>query len=130
MLSPSFLFGLEQLSDPYQRILGCVRCSVYLKFSYSVLSFQIHQIQLRGEGGCAELQDIAIPKKVLGEALIKSAIAKDREQLPPLLFSESTQNVSNKTRLTLLTGRGFKTSRLRVNYRSHSKLGHRTGQLF
>lgn len=103
---------------------------VYLKFSYFILSFQIHQIQLRSEGGCAELQDIAVPKMVLGEVLIKFAIAKDREQLPPLLFSESTQNVLNKTKFTLMTGRGFKTSRLRVNYRSHSKLGHRTGQLF
>ncbi len=128
MLSPSFLFGLEQLSDLYLRILGCVRCSVYLKFSYSVLSFQIHQIQLRGEGGCAERQDIAIPKMVLGNALIKSAIAKDREQLPPLLFSESTWNVSNKTKFTFMTARGFKT--LRVKHRSHSKLGHRTSQLF
>jgi len=103
---------------------------VYLNFSYFILSFQIHQIQLRGEGGCAELQDIAIPKIVLGEALIKFAIAKDREQLPPLLFSESTQNVFNKTKFTLMTARGFKTTRLRVKCRSHSKLGHRTSQLF
>ena len=82
------------------------------------------------ECGCAKPQDLAIPMMALGSSLKRIVLSGDPSQLPPLVFSKEARDIWSKTLFAELMERGFKTTRLNTEYRSHSHLYEITSQLF
>ncbi len=82
------------------------------------------------ECGCAKPQDIAIPMMAMGSALTRMVLAGDSRQLRPLIFTKSAQKIWATSILAELTARGHTTTRLNIEYRSHSSLYAATSQVF
>ena len=82
------------------------------------------------ECGCAKPQDIAIPMMAMANALSRTVLAGDSRQLPPLIFTKKAQSIWLKSIFSQLITRGHITTRLNIEYRSHSQLYAPTSQVF
>ena len=82
------------------------------------------------ECGCAKPQDIAIPMMAIGGSLTRMILAGDSRQFLPLVFTKLAQKTWKVTLFAELMGRGHTTTRLNIEYRSHSSLYQPTSRVF